>query len=255
MVAITVNSGTPTLTTLDKQFGTSSLKLDVGESLKFPHNDNFIFPGQFTFECWIKYDLFSEALQKFRALFGTSSTSNLKNPPEDKYLWWTTNREFGDENYSSQFFWRQGGVAHPGNEEDFGIWPVGASHPNNTWGHIYCGRDASNILWWGHNGFQQTKAGADPSTIGGSGSFDCFIGAASDNILDVRRFDILLDELRISNTFRYGGGATYTVPTAAFPANEANTVLLCHFNGANGSSVFTDDTLSEEGFPKVIMIG
>lgn len=47
------------------------------------------------------------------------------------------------------------------------------------------------------------------------------------------------DEVRISDTARYSG-STYTVPTAAF-TNDANTLLLLHCDGTNGSTTFTDD--------------
>jgi hypothetical protein len=48
-----------------------------------------------------------------------------------------------------------------------------------------------------------------------------------------------VDELRFSHTARYTGGSL-TVPTAAF-VNDADTVLLVHCNGTDGSTTFTDD--------------
>ena len=48
-----------------------------------------------------------------------------------------------------------------------------------------------------------------------------------------------LDEIRISTNVRYTG-TTYTVPTEAF-VNDANTVLLLHFDGTNSSTTITDD--------------
>jgi hypothetical protein len=47
------------------------------------------------------------------------------------------------------------------------------------------------------------------------------------------------DEIRFSNVARYTA-ATITVPTAAF-TYDANTKLLVHCDGTNGSTVFTDD--------------
>jgi hypothetical protein len=47
------------------------------------------------------------------------------------------------------------------------------------------------------------------------------------------------NEIRISNIVRYTG-TTYTIPTAPFQ-NDANTLLLLHNNGTNGSTVFFDD--------------
>lgn len=48
-----------------------------------------------------------------------------------------------------------------------------------------------------------------------------------------------LDELRVSDNVRYSG-ATYTQPTSAF-TNDANTLLLLHMDGTDGSTVFLDD--------------
>jgi hypothetical protein len=47
-----------------------------------------------------------------------------------------------------------------------------------------------------------------------------------------------MDEIRISSVARYT--SNFTAPTAAF-SNDANTVLLIHADGTNGSTLFTDD--------------
>jgi hypothetical protein len=47
-----------------------------------------------------------------------------------------------------------------------------------------------------------------------------------------------MDEIRVSKTARYS--ANFTAPTAPF-TDDANTVLLLHCNGADTSTVFTDD--------------
>ena len=46
-----------------------------------------------------------------------------------------------------------------------------------------------------------------------------------------------IDEARVSNTARYG--ANFTVQSAEF-TTDANTLLLKHFNGANGQTSFAD---------------
>lgn len=52
--------------------------------------------------------------------------------------------------------------------------------------------------------------------------------------------DAYFDEFRISNTARYTTGFT---PTTVPFVNDANTLLLVHCNGVNGSTAFLDDNL------------
>ena len=47
-----------------------------------------------------------------------------------------------------------------------------------------------------------------------------------------------IDEVRVSNTARYTTG--FTPSTSAF-TNDANTVFLCHMDGTDASTTFTDD--------------
>lgn len=47
-----------------------------------------------------------------------------------------------------------------------------------------------------------------------------------------------IDEFRISDNARYT--STFTPPTSAF-TNDANTIMLLHMDGTNGSTTFTDD--------------
>lgn len=52
---------------------------------------------------------------------------------------------------------------------------------------------------------------------------------------------IRIDSLRISNTARYTYGASFTVPTSAF-TSDANTLVLYHFEGVAGSTIFRETT-------------
>jgi hypothetical protein len=56
-----------------------------------------------------------------------------------------------------------------------------------------------------------------------------------------------LDELRISNVDRYDGN-NFTPPSSAYTADD-NTPILLHFDGANGSTTFTND-----GFVQTVTI-
>jgi hypothetical protein len=48
-----------------------------------------------------------------------------------------------------------------------------------------------------------------------------------------------IDELRVANVDEYGG-TDFTPPTSAYTADE-NIPILLHFDGANGSTTFTND--------------
>jgi len=52
-----------------------------------------------------------------------------------------------------------------------------------------------------------------------------------------------IDELRVSSVDRYDG-TNFTPPTSAYTADD-NTPVLLHFDGANGSTTFTNDGLVE----------
>jgi hypothetical protein len=60
----------------------------------------------------------------------------------------------------------------------------------------------------------------------------------STNYTGALRLNGHLDEVRISHTARYTSG--FTPSTSAF-VNDADTVFLCHADGSDGSTTFTDD--------------
>jgi hypothetical protein len=103
-----------------------------------------------------------------------------------------------------------------------------------VWYHVAVVRDSTNVKAY-LNGTQETSVSASNMTggrrlrIGGGRD-----GASFPNT-DLNGH---MDEVRVSNIARYT--ANFTVPTAPF-VNDANTLLLLHMDGTNGSTVFTDD--------------
>jgi len=67
---------------------------------------------------------------------------------------------------------------------------------------------------------------------------DCSRGTTWLGRWDTKYLDGYLDEFRISNVVRYTGN--FTPSTSAFTP-DANTLLLLHFDGANGGTSFPDD--------------
>jgi hypothetical protein len=70
-----------------------------------------------------------------------------------------------------------------------------------------------------------------------TGFINSFIGASVING-SYNYYSGYIDEFRFSNTARYT--ANFTPPTEPF-VNDANTLLLLHMDGTDGSTVFLDD--------------
>lgn len=110
----------------------------------------------------------------------------------------------------------------------------------NTWYHIAVVRESNNnwFVYWNGTKYTGTIDGGDTDVNKGGtwwGTGNMIIG----RFIDVRgSWDGYIDEFRLSKSARYT--ATFTPPTTAF-TNDADTVLLAHFNGANGSTTITDD--------------
>ena len=102
----------------------------------------------------------------------------------------------------------------------------------NTWYHIAVVRDSSSDIKLYLNG---TKTGVTLNDANYSSNTSWYIG---DNYVFANSVNGHMDEIRVSNTARYT--ANFSVATAPF-VNDANTVLLLHCDGTDGSTVFSDD--------------
>lgn len=99
---------------------------------------------------------------------------------------------------------------------------------NNTWYHVAFQRNGSTMSCY-FNGTQiQTSTFGTGITQGTN-----YIGRYATYYLSGQ-----LDEIRISSAERYT--TTFTPSTTAF-VNDADTVFLCHADGSDGSTTFTDD--------------
>jgi hypothetical protein len=110
---------------------------------------------------------------------------------------------------------------------------TGGSLSLNTWTHIAVTRSSGSIRLF----INGTQSG---STF--SGDDRNFVNATS-HLIGVDRDGInswvgYIDEFRVSKSARYT--TTFTPSTTAF-VNDADTVMLLHMNGTNGSTTVTDD--------------
>lgn len=104
-----------------------------------------------------------------------------------------------------------------------------------TWYHVAVSRDSSNVVRMFVNGTQ--VGGTYTDTASKSSNYSNFY-IGSDHQFNQYYVNGWMDEFRISNVARYT--SSFTPPTSAF-TNDANTLILIHMDGANGSTTFTDD--------------
>ena len=109
------------------------------------------------------------------------------------------------------------------------------SYTTNSWNHYAIQFDGTNDYRHWLNGVDQGSE-TNSSTVNDSGYDNFFIGGAYGS---TAWFGDYLDEVRFSSTSRYSSGAI-TVPTEPFQ-NDANTLLLLHMDGTNGSTTIIDD--------------
>jgi hypothetical protein len=115
-----------------------------------------------------------------------------------------------------------------------------------VWYHIAVTRSSGTIRFF-KDGTQVTTTSNSTNTQSLTGVSDFGIGY---NVgADTQKLVGYLDELRVSNSARYT--TTFTPSTSPF-VNDANTLLLLHMDGTNGSTVFRDDNGIIGSTPKAI---
>ena len=161
--------------------------------------------GDFTIEFWMRLS----TIDAFRPIWSIRTTAG-------------TNRGVLYENQGGLTWWNAGGNLN-----------YSGSLSANTWYHIACVVDG-NIGRLFVNGSMNT------ATFGINRDIDVFqIGKAdySGSVFG-NEFPGHIDEFRVSNIARYT--AAFTPPTEPFQ-NDANTTLLLHMDGTDGSTDFVDD--------------
>jgi hypothetical protein len=117
---------------------------------------------------------------------------------------------------------------------------VGSALAVDTWHHYVWARNASGdwAIWV--NGSRVANGTGYTQSMTSDGGFG--IAAYPDGQIHLNAGTSgWVDEVRISNTDRYGvSNSSITVPTAAF-TNDANTLMLLHMDGTDGSTDFVDD--------------
>jgi hypothetical protein len=211
--------GNAQISTAQSQFGGGSWLGDgTGDYLQIANSSDFNFgSGNFTIEGWLRYSTTPNFIGLMRlATLGGVDGWNIQ---------WDS---------SSRIYLEFRNSAGTGASVIVNTQAISA----NTWTHfaftrsgntVYAFRngnlDASATVTW------QINPSTAPLVIGSGYGISTTWGLAGE-------FNGHLDEIRLSNTARYT--ANFTPSTQPFQ-NDANTVLLIHADGTNGSTVFTDD--------------
>ena len=209
------------------QIDTGSFKVGSSSGL-FDGTGDFITTGDlttvlpntsnFTLEFWVRFNVLPTS-GNFRMIWGTTSS----------------NQYWGLWNSSGTY---RIAVAVTGTDGTFyRDWSNGGTPSTTTWYHYAMVKNGTSLDVYkdGTALTSPTSTGTMTANKGISGSTS-YIGRWQN--ASSYQHNGWVDELRLSKTARYT--ANFTAPTSAF-TNDSNTVLLVHFEGADGTTTFTDD--------------
>lgn len=209
-------NGNAQISTAQSKFGGSSYLGDgTSDNLALPTNASVT--GPFTIECFVR----------FNTAPGARPNTNwqMLYAGKDSNTYWLL--------YSNYCQIALGGK--------YGAFNFGSTMTTGTWYHLAFVRHNSDYKIY-FNGTDCGTAVDDGNWSTRDGAFD-FFGTGVNYIGDYSAFtrgiNGYIDEFRISNVARYT--ANFTPPASRFN-NDANTLLLIHADGTNGSTTFTDDT-------------
>jgi len=217
----------PEISTAQNKFGGTSALFQgthsssgTSDSVRTQGHNDFIFTGDLTWECWV--------------YFVDNGTNDSMTIMSNRGTFNSTNLYFTGRHSDQKWQW---GNSTMGANITTQTWNY------NTWYHIALVRSGSgsnNFAFYVNGTALQTDT--DTNTIGSSGSSD-YIALGSIYNASTPSFGLngYIDEVRISTTARYTSSFT---PSGAAFQNDSDTVLLMHMNGANGSTTFTDDTVT-----------
>lgn len=209
--------------TAQSKFGGASALFDgTGDYLQTSTSSDFLFGAEtnsFTIEFWMRSASFAAVQIPISNRTGGTGASK----------WWCEIPSVAP--YTGKMYWAFYNSA--GTPTYVNLAYAGTAFSTNTWYHIALVNNGGTARMY-VNG---TQVGADATLSGtyGSDALPIYVAGLGGSL----NFNGHLDEVRISNTARYT--ANFTAPTAPF-VNDANTLLLIHADGTDGSTYFEDDT-------------
>ena len=183
--SVVVNTGSPTISTIQQKFGSASVRFPGSASLNA--GNNYDFSGEFTIECWLWYDQQARNAEILFSLNGSSASN---------YLYFTKLSSGGL------------GASVGGSSGNFSA----AGLLDNRWNHVALVRNSSGVVNIYANGVKNDIA---------NGQFtNAYVPATSRSLLigdDPSIGNSLIgymDEVRVTPRALYT--ATFTPPTAPF---------------------------------------
>lgn len=218
--------GNAAITTAQSKFGGASAYFDgTGDKVYTNSSPNFILDGDFTIEFWTRSVNNTPQYNSIVSSFGSAGNFQYAG-------YWAIRNRFNNVNQLAMT------IRTNSTWVDITTnFAITAASP--SWIHVAAVRNGNTITLYA-NGVSKGSTtlthplGLDHEKVvlGGYG------GNGSNAISGEGYYTGWLDEVRISKVARYT--SNFTAPTTAF-TNDADTVLLVHCNGTNGSTSFTDD--------------
>jgi hypothetical protein len=214
--------GNAQVSTAQSKFGGASALFDgTGDYLTIPYNANisrFHDNTNFTLEYWVRVGNFSNVASgngiDASIVFGYQSFDNYAQ-------YWS----FGPiANGNVQFFYYSGSANQ--------YTTSGVTLVTNTWYHLAVVKQTNSLKIY-VDGVERGSGTISNTPSTGTTSEPITIGS-----FNSVSFNGYLDEIRVSNTARYT--AAFTPSTTPFQS-DANTLLLIHADGTNGSTAIFDD--------------
>jgi hypothetical protein len=198
--------GNAQVSTAQSKFGGASLLLDgTGDYLKANGFTSDFGTGDFTIETWVRFN----------------SVSGVQVIVD--------RREIGPGNPNGLLIYYNGGFIYHGN---LSTRISGGTASTGVWYHLTVARSSGSTKMF----LDGTQIGSTyTDTLNYSVNQTNYIG---ESVSGGAGFNGYMDEIRFSNSARYT--TTFTPSTTAF-VNDADTILLMHANGTNGTTTFTDD--------------
>tara|TARA_B100000900_G_C20601314_1_gene725733 strand:+ start:4378 stop:7827 length:3450 start_codon:yes stop_codon:yes gene_type:complete len=216
-------TGTAKISEVQSKINESSMRFvgDGGIIVEPTHPEDFIFPKAFTFECF------------FYVQQDTGSASNTI----------ISNKQDSGGTGTNDFF-----VLYRNHDNKLQVYVAGDMNvaaasgtlAQSTWHHMALVRDDSGNLSFFVNGTRQQNVTGSNTAVGSLSRYKMGIGSMADGASNMLNngsgtLTAYIDNVRVSDTYRYNpSSTTIVVPTAA-PHATTDTQLLLDFNGISDS--------------------